>query len=304
MPYSLVLHCVSTNGAVRPEDLQGQKAMALFLEELIQTQDAAVAARLHAPDSAKPFTTALMPRPGIAGDRRHSAATAGPRRSPGAEEPSAVRLRLTLLDDALYPLVSQFFLQNLGSIPKLHLGRSSLVVSRVLATPESGEPWAGFVRFADLLAMASASPTSWTLHFATPTSFKAGDAELPLPIPRLCFQSWLNSWDTHAPHPFFQDRAARRAFLSEVVEGYVSVSYSKLHTAQQSLYFDGMQTREQGFVGTCRFAVRAARVDPAYRQILDVLTHYSFFAGTGRKTTMGMGMTRRVEKEQTICQTR
>ena len=38
MPYSLVLHCVSPNGAVRPEDLQGQKAMALFLEELIQTQ--------------------------------------------------------------------------------------------------------------------------------------------------------------------------------------------------------------------------------------------------------------------------
>ncbi len=304
MPYSLVLHCVSTSGAVCPEDLQGQKAMALFLAELIQTQDAAVAARLHAPDSVKPFTTTLMPRPGITGNRRHSTTIAGPRPSPSAGEPSEVHLRLTLLDDALYPLVSQFFLHNLGSIPKLHLGQSSLVVSRVLATPESGEPWAGFVHFADLLETASASQTSWTLHFATPTSFKAGDAYLPLPIPRLCFQSWLNSWDTHAPHPFFQDRAARRAFLSEVVEGYVSVSYSQLHTAQQSLYFDGMQTREQGFVGTCRFAVRAARVAPAYRQILDVLTRYSFFAGTGRKTTMGMGMTRRVEKEQTICQTR
>jgi len=137
MPYSLVLHCVSTNGAVRPEDLQGQKAMALFLGDLIQTQDAAVAARLHAPDSVKPFTTALMPRPGITGDRRHSAATASPRPSAGAGEPCEVHLRLTLLDDALYPLVSQFFLQNLGSIPKLHLGQSTLVVSRVLATPES-----------------------------------------------------------------------------------------------------------------------------------------------------------------------
>ena len=303
MPYSLVLHCVSTNGAVRPEDLQGQKAMALFLGDLIRTQDAAVAARLHAPDSVKPFTTALMPRPGITGDRRHSAATASPRPSAGAGEPCEVHLRLTLLDDALYPLVSQFFLQNLGSIPKLHLGQSTLVVSRVLATPESGESWAGFVRFVDLLGMAAAQ-TSWTLHFATPTSFKAGDAELPLPIPRLCFQSWLNSWDEHAPIPFFPDRTARRAFLSEVVEKYVSVSYSQLRLAQQALYFDGMRTREQGFVGVCQFAVRAARVDPVYRQILDVLTRYSFFAGTGRKTTMGMGMTRRVEKEQTVCQTR
>jgi len=289
---------------VRPEDLQGQKAMALFLEELIQKQDAAVATRLHAADSVKPFTTALMPRPGITGDRRHSAATASWHPSPGAGEPSAVHLRLTLLDDALYPLVSQFFLHNLGGIPRLHLGQSTLVVSRVLATPESGEPWAGFVRFADLLETASASQTSWTLHFATPTSFKVGDAELPLPIPRLCFQSWLNSWDTHAPRPFFPDRATRRAFLSEVVEGYVSVSYAQIRLAQQALYFDGMRTREEGFVGVCRFAVRTARVDPFYRQILDVLTRYSFFAGTGRKTTMGMGMTRRIEKEQAVCQTR
>jgi CRISPR-associated endoribonuclease Cas6 len=213
-----------------------------------------------------------------------------------------VHLRLTLLDDALYPLVSQFFLQNLGSIPKLRLGQSSLAVSRVLATPESGEPWAGFVRFTDLLAVASASQTSWTLHFATPTSFKSGNVELPLPIPRLCFQSWLNSWDEHAPAPFFHDKAARRAFLSEVVEACVSVSYSQLRMAQQALYFDGMRTREQGFVGVCRFTVRAARVDPAFCRILDVLTRYSFFAGTGRKTTMGMGMTRRAEKEQAVCQ--
>jgi CRISPR-associated endoribonuclease Cas6 len=156
------------------------------------------------------------------------------------------------------------------------------------------------VRFADLLASASASQTSWTLHFATPTSFKVGNAELPLPIPRLCFQSWLNSWDKHAPCPFFHDRVARRAFLSEVVEEYVSVSYAHIHMAQQALYFDGIRTREQGFVGICTFTVRAARVDPTARQILDILTRYSFFAGTGRKTTMGMGMTRRVEKEQTI----
>src|SRR2546423_15616212 len=110
MPYSLVLHCVSTDGAVRPEDLQGQKAMALFLEELIQTQDAAVAARLHAPDSVKPFTTTLMPWPGTIGDRRHQAAIARPRPSPGAGGPPEVHLRLTLLDDVLYPRVSQVFL--------------------------------------------------------------------------------------------------------------------------------------------------------------------------------------------------
>src|SRR5919108_5933616 len=103
MPYSLVLHCVSSHGTLHPEDRQGQKAMALFLEELIQMQDATVAARLHAAKNAKPYTTAILPRPGMPSDRH---------RSQSAGEASEVHIRLTLLDDALYPLVSQFFLQN------------------------------------------------------------------------------------------------------------------------------------------------------------------------------------------------
>jgi hypothetical protein len=62
MPYSLVLHCVSPSGTVCPEDLQGQKGLALFLEELIEKQDAALAAQLHASRNAKPFTTAILHR--------------------------------------------------------------------------------------------------------------------------------------------------------------------------------------------------------------------------------------------------
>jgi CRISPR-associated endoribonuclease Cas6 len=288
MPYSLVLHCVSTNSALRSEDLQGQKALAVFLEQLIQKQDAGVAARLHAPKNDKPFTTAILPWSATTDHKHHNQS---------AEEPHEVKIRLTLLDDALYPLVSQFFLQNLGRIPLLRLGKTPLLVSRVLTTSESGEPWAGFARFEELLVRSSESETSWSVHFATPTSFKAGDAELPLPIPRLCFQSWLHRWDEHAPTPFFPDKAARNAFLAEVVAGQVSVTYSHLRLLQQPLYFDGTRTREQGFVGTCRFAVRAAKIPPQYRKVLATLARYSFFTGTGRKTTMGMGMTRRIEKE-------
>jgi hypothetical protein len=99
-------------------------------------------------------------------------------RRQSVEDPSEVKIRLTLLDDALYPLVSQFFLQHLDGIPLLRLGQTPLLVSRVLATPESGEPWAGCARFADIAAAASAAETSWTVQFATPTSFKSGDAEL------------------------------------------------------------------------------------------------------------------------------
>ena len=75
MPYSLVLHCVSPSGPVSPADLQGQKALALFLEELIQKQDAALAMRLHAPRNAKPFTTAILPRGRMDREPRARAAT-------------------------------------------------------------------------------------------------------------------------------------------------------------------------------------------------------------------------------------
>ena len=290
MPYALVLHCIAPDAPITPMDLQGQKGLALFLEGLIEKQDAALAARLHAPRQSKPFTTAILPRQLPPGSESRRDRTR--RHSWSAPEIRELQLRLTLLDDTLYAPVSQFFLQHLDSIPMLHLGQAHLAVARVLTTPESGEPWAGVARFTDLLAGSSETDTAWTIQFASPTVFKSGDADVPLPIPRLCFQSWLNSWEEHAPTPFFQDRAERLAFLSEIVERQVSVSYTHLHLAQDSLYFDGVRTREQGFVGTCRFAVRPTRVAPQPRQLLATLAAYSYYAGTGRKTTMGMGLTR------------
>jgi hypothetical protein len=211
MPYALILHCRADNGFLSPEDLQGQKTLALFLQELMQKQDPALAAMLHAPKNSKPFTTAvLMPQGGLgrpAGKRltHRSQASYG--------DHDEVKMRITLLDDALYPLISQFFLEHIGGIPTLHLGLSGLIISKVSVTCESGEPWAGFASFETLLAQSSETETSWRICFATPAAFKSGDADLPLPIPRLCFQSWLNSWDEHAPCPFFPDRVERKRFL-------------------------------------------------------------------------------------------
>ena len=288
MPYSLVLHCMAQHNALTRDDLQGQKAVTLFLQELICKQDAELAARLHAPRNSKPFTTAILAPQGCGKLRptvRHA------RSGEGLLE-DEVKIRLTLLDDALYPLVSQFFLQQLGNITVLHLGGSPLIISRLTVTPESSEPWAGFASFDNLLAQASRAETSWVILFATPTTFKSGDADVPLPLPRLCFQSWLNSWDEHSPYPFFTDKAERRQFLEEAVEGQVSVHFSQIRAAEQAFYFDGHRTREQGFTGTCTFSVKPKKTMPHQRRILTTLAHYSFFAGTGRKTTMGMGVTR------------
>lgn len=297
MPYSLILHCLSPNDALTPEDLQGQKSLALFLQELIQKQDAALAASLHAPKSSKPFTTAILATPGAEKVWPAKGPKARDAGKTGRVSRGEIKIRFTLLDDALYPLVSQFFLQYLGGMPILRLGRLPLVISKVTVTPESGEPWAGFARFEDLLAQASGDEMAWRIHFATPTAFRSADADIPLPLPRLCFQSWLNSWDEHAPCPFFADRAARRRFLEEVVEASVSVNFPQIRMTEQTFYFDGHRTREQGFTGSCQFSVKPAKTMPHHRKILGVLARYSFYAGTGRKTTMGMGMTQPITPE-------
>lgn len=282
MPYSLVLHCFPTNGSLSDEDLQGQKALALLLQELIQKQDAALAARLHAPGASRPFTTAIL-----TGERGS--------RGRGSQEfdaaPGEIKIRITLLRDALYPLVVGCFLGEVGKTPMLKLGRSTLMVMKVTATPESGELWSAFASFEELLDRASEAEATWTLRFHTPTCFKVGDALIPLPVPRLCVQSWLRSWEAYSPRPLLTNPLERRHFL-EVVEGTVSVTYTRLRLAYQDYSFDGTRTREAGFVGVCQFSVKPAKVDPQHRRLLTILTDYSFYCGTGRKTTMGMGVTK------------
>jgi CRISPR-associated endoribonuclease Cas6 len=85
----------------------------------------------------------------------------------------------------------------------------------------------------------------------------------------------------------------------DVVDRHISVSYDHLCMAQQAFYFDGAKSRAAGFVGMCRFKARAAKLNPTHLKILATLTRYSYFSGTGRKTTMGMGMTRPLQEEMT-----
>src|SRR3989442_3595843 len=107
MPYSLVLHCVSPSGTVYPEDLQGQKALALFLEELIEKQDVALAAQLHAPRNAKPFTTAILPQARTDREPRARAATDRPGTGQVMLSAGANPIRITVIDHALDPYRSQ-----------------------------------------------------------------------------------------------------------------------------------------------------------------------------------------------------
>ncbi len=291
MPYSLVLHCYPQNGSLGHEDLQGQKALALFLDHLVRQEDEHVAADLHAPRSAKPFTTAILAptESDLPVPARQTGLFRGGR--PQCQYEGEVRLRVTLLRDDLYALCMRGFLDGVGNgAAPLRLGQTPLLVSKVTVTRESGEPWSSHASFDDLLATADPGAQGWSVRFCTPTTFRSGDADCALPMPRLVFQSWLESWDQHAPLAFFPDRVSRRTFLEEVVGQQVSVTYDRLCMVRRELFFDGRRTAEEGFVGSCRFQA-SRRLGPSHRRILSALAAYAFYCGTGRKTTMGLGVT-------------
>lgn len=124
------------------------------------------------------------------------------------------------------------------------------------------------------------------LAFVSPTTFRAGSLDLPLPEPRAVFQSWLSRWNDFAP-----PACCLPAALLEVVHERVVIERIRhLHTERHDLTLSS----PVGFVGQVTYTIAEpgtiAREELRY---LNALADYAVFCGTGRKTTLGMGQTRR-----------
>lgn len=124
------------------------------------------------------------------------------------------------------------------------------------------------------------------VRFVSSTTFRQGDLDLPLPEPTPVFQSWLSHWNDFAP-------AQRRMStdLMEIVHACVGICSHRVRTEWHDLGYSQIV----GFVGEVSYAiVDAKRLDQELVWQLNVLADYAEFCGTGRKTTHGMGQTRRV----------
>ncbi len=133
------------------------------------------------------------------------------------------------------------------------------------------------IRPADYIAM----------RFTSPTSFSAGRLDFPLPEPVAVFKSWLSRWNDFAP----PDRRISTLLLETVLTN-VAIDSHRLHTEKHDL---GRGRPFVGFVGEVAFAItRARKLNQALVWQLNALADYAEFCGTGRKTTHGMGQTRRI----------
>ena len=273
----------------------------------LQAVDPALTDDLHRPNAIRPFTVAALV----------------PERRPSP----TVALRCTLLDRRVFQAFIQRCLPGGGSAI-WRLGDAEFELTHVTLVA-SGGGWTGWTSFATLLDQARAEPAI-TVEFATPTAFSLGDdaqgaaaagaagtpaltgehtagdgdttetgeASKPaaaaarhqggrkrielFPQPRWLWESWARKWNAFAPPPRQMDvrgvgDTAARGLVADYELRTVTLDYRKFP--------------QKGFTGWARYDLRAA-TERGLRQ-LNALADFAFYAGTGYKTALGMGQTRR-----------
>lgn len=173
--------------------------------------------------------------------------------------------QLNLLDDSLAERVST----NLKK--PVRIGSVTLEVDDV-----------GFrtIPYSELVSGPSSS--SFDVEFASPTAFKRGDRELPLPDPDAFIGGLARRWNHWAPE---SDHLAGDRVRN--LRASVAVSKAAIETTE---YEAGEGRIRTGFVGSVRFVVMKSAGEQT-RHDFAALCRFSEFAGSGVNVRRGLGVT-------------
>jgi CRISPR-associated endoribonuclease Cas6 len=263
VPIATVLH------SILQEDLEtsritGEALHGLFFGILAQINERLVV-QLHETAGTKPFTLAL--------------ANWGKQRK--LKRGQELRIRFTFLNDALFMKFADASMNPKTKLEFQHVGLVPIMIN--LSSTEllaKRGTWSGSLDYKKLYESAKATDEI-TLQFATPTSFKQGDTNTLFPAPKLAFKGYLEKWNKYSDIPL------EDSILDKIEESAILSQYEL-----KTLPFSDGRAVIPGFVGTSTFKIK--NKDKEFLRSVNLLADFSFFAGTGRKTTHGMGMTRRL----------
>ena len=278
MPISTVIYLIP------PEDVtlrptMGHHAHAAFLS-LLRTSNPEKAEEIHATSAQKPFTVSpLIGKGERRGDFLHIRA--------GTE----CWLRFTFLDDELFAHFGNAFLTQ--SMPSIRLGEARFQLSRLVASGAEVNDWSGAKTYEDLIESAR-TDAQMQVRFHSPTAFRElsprGRKTRNQPHIDLvrCYQSWLNKWNAFAPM-----QIDKQSLLD-----FVNCHAGLTATESRSKMLDFGRHKSVGFVGNCAYQFFAERQSDdggniEMLRLVNLLADFAFYCGTGYKTTMGMGQTRR-----------
>lgn len=291
MPHSLVLNLLPES-PIPPGFISGKTLHALFLQ-LISSIDEELGNHFHANQGNKPFTLSPLQLPkqthGQPNNILKDSMLRWTYRKP-IPPGTPCWWRISLLDDALFIRLSQLWL-NLNPDQPWHLGPANLHITSILGTPQSTQPWANFCNYAQLYEQASDQERKLTLQFYTPTAFRQGKYDSAMPTPDKVFGSLLRRWNHHSGLTFATD------LLDAVQPSYFDIRTEIARDPRSQFQHTGAKTNPcnhfTGCVGKVTYQV-CGPVDRSILKQLNTLADFALYAGVGRKTTMGMGVTRRV----------
>lgn len=247
------MHTLTCTFTPLRQPLRGQAVTARGLHGLfyhvLKQHDPQAAGWLHAHPAPKPYTLV-----------------------PYYQEPDGVLagLRITTLSEQATDVVWPAWEQAYHTGRELFLGSQTFTLHNLAQTPGPS--------FAQLATLPPGRDCA--LRFLSPTNFRQGAGNLPLPMPANVFQRPFLCWQAFAAAPLrlpgdWPDWCAANLFITAHRIETVSVT------------IDPRNPPFVGFVGDVRYT--AQNNDPLYLSIFQALAQLAPYSGTGYKTTMGMG---------------
>lgn len=252
MPFSLSLHLIAPSPAAAPPT--GQQLRG-FVYSLLARAHPRLAEEIHALPDHKPFTVSPL---------RRGAAE-------GAPATTRRRLRVTTLTTE----AGAALLQGIEALCRdgglAVLGETTYALDLAAGLVRSSQE-------VDYSTLGAAPALSTVELLATsPTAFKAGPRNVPLPLPEPLLKSLVVKWNAFSDTGAV-DEAAASALLGSVVLARHEIRTARLCLADRS---------EVGFVGRIRLQLHDR--DPDLQRLFATLMRFSEFAGIGARCTLGMG---------------
>ena len=275
MPHSLVLNLLPQS-PIPPQYLTGRHLHALFLT-LVSSVDSTLGDRLHDSTADKAFTLSPLQinSPLLKGGKGGSKLQYSHQQPIPAGTPCW--WRISLLDDTLFGKLTQLWL-NLNPNRPWHLGPADLYITSIQGTPQSIQPWANASTYAQLYEEANDRNSSINLTFSTPTAFRQGQYDTTLPTRESVFNSLLSRWNKYSGIEFPQ------IAIESIFPSFVNI-HTEILADSRSKFI--------GIIGEVTYKILGA-VEPIQIKQINALADFALYTGVGRKTTMGMGMMRRL----------
>ena len=281
MPHSLVLNLLPQS-PIPPQFLTGRHLHALFLT-LVSSVDRELGDYLHEAKADKPFTLSplqLIHSPLIKGGQGGDRYTLQWEHAKPIAAGTPCWWRISLLDDTLFGKLTQLWL-NLNPNHPWHLGPADLHITSILGTPQSTQPWANAISYAQLYEQSSDSNRQIEFAFCTPTAFRQSNYDCALPTRELVFNSLINRWNQYSG--------------IELPKNLIESIFPSFFNIRTELVADS-RSKFIGCVGAINFRL-LGDVDPLVIKQINALANFALYSGVGRKTTMGMGMVRRLSTQ-------